>query len=138
MLESIQSPLTSFKGVGPVIATAVHGETLSIERFAAADRFARYNGTAPREDSSGRMPKHVKNYRCNKRLKYAFMQLVLNAARYRVASKIYEKHLESRGVTGGAARIRLARQLSDVVFAMLGDGREYERQYHMSHEKSAA
>lgn len=138
LLDSMKSPLISFKGIGPITAAAIHGETLSIERFATADRFARYNGTAPREDSSGRMPRHVKNYRCNKRLKQAFMQLALNAPRYHVASKIYQKHLQSYGITGGAARIRLARRLSDIVFAMLRDGREYNLEYHMTHRKSVA
>lgn len=138
LLESINSPLISFKGIGPVTAAAIHGETLSIERFATADRFARYNGTAPREDSSGRKPKHVKNRRCNKRLRQAFMQLALNAPRHQVASKIYLKHLESRGITQGAARIRLARRLSDIVYAMLRDGRDYDLEYHVRHKTSAA
>jgi len=138
LLEVIESPLMSFKGIGPVTAATIHGETLSIARFATADRFARYNGTAPREDSSGRTPKHVKNRRCNKRLRQAFMQLALNAPRYHVASKIYRKHLESCGITGGAARVRLARRLSDIVFAMLRDGRKYDLEYHMTHKKSVA
>ncbi len=138
LLESLKSPLVSFKGIGPVIAAAIHGETLSIERFATADRFARYNGTAPREDSSGRKPKQVKNRRCNKRLRQAFMQLALNAPRYHIASKAYQKHLESCGITGGAARVRLARRLSNIIFAMLRDRREYNLEYYMNHKKSAA
>ena len=48
LLESINSPLPSFKGLGPVTAAAIHVEMLCIQRFATADRFARYNGTAPR------------------------------------------------------------------------------------------
>jgi len=138
LLELIKSPLVSLKGLGPVIAAAIHGETLSIERFATADRFARYNGTAPREDSSGRKPKQVKNRRCNKRLRQAFMQLALNAPRYNVVSKAYQKHLASCGITGGAARVRLARRLSNVIFAMLRDGREYDLEYYMTHKKTAA
>ncbi len=138
LLDSLESPLISFKGIGPVTAAAIHGETLSIERFATADRFARYNGTAPREDSSGRKPKQVKNRRCNKRLRQALMQLALNAPRYHVASKAYQKHLESCGITGGAARVRLARRLSDIIFAMLRDSREYNLEYYMTHKRSAA
>ena len=138
LLEAIESPLISFKGIGPVIAATIHGETLSIERFATADRFARYNGTAPREDSSGRKPRHVKNRRCNKLLRQALMQLALNAPRYHVASKAYQKHLESRGITGGAARVRLVRRLSDIIFAMLRDGRKYDLEYYMAHRKTAA
>jgi len=138
LLESVNSPLMSFKGIGPVIAAAIHGETLSVERFATADRFARYNGTAPREDSTGRTPKQVKNRRCNRRLRQAFMQLALNAPRYHPASRLYQDHLASAGITGGAARVRLARRLSDIIFAMMRDSREYKLEYHMAHRRSAA
>ena len=106
--------------------------------LATADRFARYNGTAPREDSSGRKPGHAKNRRCNKRLRQALMQLALNALRYHAVSKAYQKHLESHGITGGAARVRLARRLSDIIFAMLRDGREYDLEYYTAHGKTAA
>lgn len=138
LLESVHSTLGSFKGIGPVTAATIHGETSSIERFATADRFARYNGTAPREDSTGRTPKHIKNYRCNKRLRQAFMQLALNAPRYHMPSKAYQNRLKLCGITGGAARIRLARRLSDIIFAMLRDGREYNLEYYMTHKKPAA
>ncbi len=66
------------------------------------------------------------------------MQLALNAPRYHVASKAYQKHLESRGITGGAARVRLARRLSDIIFAMLRDGRKYDLEYYMAHRTTAA
>ena len=137
-LESIGSPLPSFKGIGPILSATIHGETLSIQRFGTADQFARYNGTAPREDSSGRQPRHVKNVRCNRRLRQAFMQLALNAPRYQVASRAYEKHLEARGITGGAARIRLARRLSNIVFAMLRDNQPYDLELYMNKKKPAA
>lgn len=138
VLEQIETPLTSFKGLGPITAAVIHGETLSVHRFATADRFARYNGTAPREDSSGRSPRHVKNYRCNKRLKAALMQLALNAPKYHQASTDYLAHLASRGIQGGAARLRLARRLSGIVYAMLKQNRPYDLDYHLEKKKSAA
>lgn len=131
LLKAIDSPLLSFKGLGTVIAATLHGETLSVNRFATGDRFARFNGTAPREDSSGRSPRHVKNWRCNKRLRHALMQLALNAPRYHEVSRAYLKHLQARGITGGAARLRLARRLSDVVYAMLRDNRPYDVEYFL-------
>lgn len=138
LLEVIQTPLTSFKGLGTVIAATIHGETLSIQRFATAARFARYNGTAPREDSSGRSPKHVKNWRCNRRLRQAFLQLAMMAPRYHAASAAYEKHLASRGHTGGAARLRMARRLSNIVFAMLRDQKGYDVEIFRAKQKSVA
>jgi transposase len=138
VLDAIDSPLRSFKGIGPVIAAAIHGETLSIQRFATADRFARYNGTAPREDSSGRTPRFVKNHCCNRRLRQAFMQLALLAARHQPASEAYLQHLAAHGITGGAARVRLARRLSSIVFAMLRDRRPYDLELYMSRKNAAA
>lgn len=125
-LNAIASPLLSFKGLGTVIAATIHGEMLSVERFATADHFARYNGTAPREDSSGRSPKHVKNQRCNRRLRYALLQLALLAPRYHRLSASYLEHLTKQGHGPGAARLRLARRLSDIVFAMLRDKKIYD------------
>jgi transposase len=125
-LETIDSPLLSFKGLGTITAATIHGEMLSIDRFPTADHFARYNGTAPREDSSGRSPKHVKNQRCNKRLRYAFLQLALQAPRYHSLSASYLDHLTRQGHGPGAARLRLARRLSDIVYAMLRDNKAYD------------
>lgn len=138
LLRAIDSPLLRTRGIGAVTAAAIHGETLSIQRFATADRFARYNGTAPCEDTSGRRPRFVKNHRCNRRLRQAMMQLALNAPKYLIASQAYLLHLRSRGIVGGAARIRLARRLSDVIYAMLRDNRPYDLEYHMTHKKNAA
>ena len=134
----MNSPLPSFKGIGPVIAAAIHGETLSVRRFATADCFARYNGTAPREDSSGRSPRFVKNNRCNRRLRQAFLQLALLAPRLQPASAAYMQQLAARGLTGGAARVRLARRLSNIVFAMLRDGRPYDMDLYMARKNTAA
>ena len=138
ILHAIESPLLSFKGLGPVTAAAIHGETLSIERFPTADRFARYNGTAPREDSSGRQPRFVKNQRCNKRLRQSFLQLALNAIKHQPVSRLYLKHLATRGLTGQRARLRLARRLSDIVFAMLRDHRPYDLEYYITRKTKAA
>ena len=138
VLEAIHSAARSFKGLGTVIAARIHGETLSIHRFATADRFARYNGTAPREDSSGRRPRQVKNYRCNKRLKQALMQLALTADRYHEESAKYLEHLRAKGITGGAARLRLARRLSDIIYAMLKANRAYDLDHHLKSRRSAA
>lgn len=137
-IDKIGSPLRSFKGIGAVTAAIIEGETLSIERFATADRFARFNGTAPREDSSGRRTGHVKNVRCNRRLRQALLQLALNAPRYHPESAEYLNRLQQKGITQGAARIRLARRLSDIIYAMLKNRRDYSREYHLLHKRKPA
>ena len=118
-------------------AATVHGETLAIERFPSADHFARYNGTAPREDSSGRQPRHVKNHRCNRRLRWALRQYALLAARYLPESAAYLERLAARNVTGGAALLRLARRLSDIIYAVLKHDRPYDLEYFHEHRRHA-
>ena len=138
ILKGIDSPLLSFKGMGPVTAAAIHGETLSIERFAAADHFTGYNGTDPREDSSGRQPRFVKNRRCNKRLRQTFLQLALNALKHQPASKTQHERFADRGIIGQAARVRRVRRSSDIVYAILRDHRAYDLAYYMKRKQQAA
>jgi transposase len=135
LLDAMQEPLTSFKGLGTVIAGTIIGETLSIQRFPSADHFARYNGTAPRESSSGRTIRHVKNRQCNPRLKRAFLQLALNAPKYHPESQQYVDQLKRSGIKDGAARLRLARRLSDLIYAMLKNNRKYDVEYHREHRR---
>ncbi len=138
VLKEIRTPLTGMKGLGTVIAATIHGEILSVDRFATADRFARYNGTAPRSDSTGRSPRQVKNQRCNHRLKRVFLQLALTAMQHEPVSRAYCQQLQARGVRGGAARLRLARRLSDVVYAMLKNNRPYSVEYFMERKRKTA
>jgi transposase len=119
-LAALASPLGSLKAMGPVLAATIHGEVLAVTRFPSADHFARYNGTAPREDSSGRRPRHIRNWRCNQRLRWALRQYALLAA---------------RGVTGGPALLRLARRLSDIIYALLKHGRPYDLNYFLEHRR---
>ena len=66
------------------------------------------------------------------------MQLALLAPRHQPASAAYVQHLAARGITGGAARVRLARRLTSIVFAMLRDRRSYDLEFYMSRKSAAA
>jgi transposase len=48
--------LTSVFGISDVLAAKILGHTGDVGRFASADRFASYTGTAPIEASSGESP----------------------------------------------------------------------------------
>ncbi len=50
--------ITDVYGVGPIVAALLIGYTGDIGRFASADHYAAYNGTAPIEVSSGGKTKH--------------------------------------------------------------------------------
>jgi hypothetical protein len=58
-------------GVGPVLAAYLIGYSGDVRRFATAGHYARYNGTAPIEASSGPRVRHRLNPRGNRQLNHA-------------------------------------------------------------------
>jgi transposase len=126
LLPKTGQKLESFKGIKTAIASVILGETLNPNRFQTKDQFALYNGTAPKEKSSGGRSKHVANKGCNRRLKRAFYQIALTASQHDLLSCAYYQSLIARGLPKREALKRLARRLSDIVFAMLKSKRAYD------------
>lgn len=58
-------------GVGPVGAAIIVGHTGSVGRFPTSGHFARFNGTAPIDASSGEVKRHRLNPRGNRQLNHA-------------------------------------------------------------------
>jgi len=63
--------VTNVFGVGPVVAAYLIGHSGDIRRFPTAAHYARYNGTAPIQASSGPIKRHRLNPRGNRQLIYA-------------------------------------------------------------------
>jgi transposase len=124
--------LETFNGLGIVLAGRLIADTVSTERFNNdPNRYASYNGTAPAIKGSGQHYRHVENKRCNRRLKNAFHQLAINAARCEPLSKEYYEHLvEEKGMESHHAIKRLMRRLSDIIFAMMRDKKPYDPAIH--------
>ena len=124
--------LETFNGLGIVLASRLIADTLRTDRFDNdPDKFASYNGTAPAVIGSGQHYRHVENKRCNRRLKNAFHQLAINAARHEPLSKAYYEHLvEEKGMERNHAVKRLMRRLSDIIFAMMRDKTPYDPDIH--------
>jgi transposase len=62
------SSVTSVHGVGPIMAAYLIGYTGNIARFPSAGHYARYNGTAPIDASSGTHIRHRLNPGGNRQL----------------------------------------------------------------------
>ncbi|MFW6116599.1 MAG: IS110 family transposase, partial [bacterium] len=124
--------LETFNGLGVVLAGRLIADTASTERFDNdPDRYASYNGTAPAIEGSGQHRRHVENKRCNRRLKDAFHQLAVNAARCEPLSKEYYARLvEEEGMEPHQAIKRLMRRLSNIIFAMMRDKTPYDPDIH--------
>jgi transposase len=115
--------LTDIVGVGPVTAATILGEVGDVARFATADHFASYTGTAPIEASSGEVIRHRLSRAGNRRLNSALHVVALSNKRYDPRGKTcYERKLAAGKGSKGSLRC-LKRRLSDVVFRVLVEDR---------------
>ena len=75
LLPETHQNLTSLKSIDTVIVSVLLGDTLNPDRFDTHDKFARYNGSAPKERSSGGKVRHRARKGCNHRLKKTLRQI---------------------------------------------------------------
>jgi transposase len=112
-------------GVGPVVAAMVVGHTGDITRFANADRFAAYTGTAPIEASSGPHKVYRLSRRGNRQLNHAIHIVAVTQIRYRHSpGRAYYDRKIAEGKSPKMALRALKRRISDTLYrAMLADVR---------------
>ena len=112
-------------GVGPVVAATVVGITGDIARFPSRDRFAAFNGTAPREVSSGGRKVWRLSRRGNRTMNHAIHMAAVTQLRFAHSPGrgFYERKL-GEGKTPKEALRALKRRISDVLWAaMVADAR---------------
>jgi transposase len=111
--------LTDVYGVGPVVAALLVGYTSDIGRFATADHYAAYNGTAPVEYSSGGKTKHRLSMRGNRVLNHAIHMAAVTQIRHDTPARLYYDKKQAEGKTRKEALRALKRRISDVVYRKL-------------------
>ena len=118
-VEATETSLLSLRGVGPVVAAIILGETRDIRRFADRARFARLNASAPIPASSGHTRRMRLNPGGNRQLNHALHIIALTQSRCDPRAREYI----ARKIAGGASHrdaIRaLKRRLSDVIYQLL-------------------
>ena len=113
------SSVTEVYGVGPVVACYLLGHTGDVARFPSAGHYARYNGTAPIETSSGPVVRHRLNRRGNRQLNHALhMAAVTQIAHDTPGRAYYRAKLAEKHRTAEAMRA-LKRRISDAVYRQL-------------------
>lgn len=135
LIKSTGQQLQTLKGINTTLAGVFLGETLSPDRFPKSSSFACFNGTAPRENSTGGRSKHSANKFCNRRLKRSFRQLALTAIRCHPLSKEFYQNSIKRGLSKNEALKRLERRLSDILFRMIKDKSAYDPQITLNNIK---
>ena len=106
-------------GVGPIVAAHVIGYTGDVSRFPSAGHFARYNGTAPIEASSGPKKRHRLNPRGNRQLNHAIHMIAVTQVRNETPGRAYYLRRQAEGKSRKEAMRALKRRLSDVVYRQL-------------------
>ena len=111
--------VTDIYGVGPIVAAFLIGYTGDIGRFASADHYAAYNGTAPIEYSSGGKTKHRLSLRGNRVLNHAIHAAAVTQIRFETPGRSYYDKKIAEGKTNKEALRALKRRISNVVYQRL-------------------
>ena len=118
-VTAANTTVTDIYGVGPIVAALLIGYSGNIARFASADRYAAYNGTAPVEYSSGGKKRHRLSRRGNRVLNHAIHMAAVTQIRYPTPGRVYYDRKLAEGKTKKEALRALKRRLSNVVYRHL-------------------
>jgi transposase len=119
-VTAADSTLTDIYGVGPLVAAFVIGYTGDPHRFASADHYAAYNGTAPIEYSSGGSKKHRLSMRGNRVLNHAIhMAAMAQISKPTSTGWAYYDKKQAEGKTKKEALRALKRRISDAIYRQL-------------------
>jgi transposase len=113
------STVTDVFGVGPVVAAYLIGHTGDVARFPSAGHYARYNGTAPIEASSGPTIRHRLNPRGNRQLNHALHMAAVTQVRNDTPGRAYYLAKQAHGHSRKEAMRALKRRISDAVYRQL-------------------
>lgn len=111
--------VTEVFGVGPVLAAYLIGYSGDVRRFPTAGHYARYNGTAPIEASSGPRVRHRLNPRGNRQLNHALHIAAVTQVAHDTPGRAYYLRKQAEGKTRKEALRALKRPISNAVYRQL-------------------
>lgn len=114
-----KSSVTAVYGVGPICAAIILGHSGDIRRFPTAGHYARHNGTAPIEASSGPNSRHRLNPRGNRQLNHALYIAALAQIAHDTPGRVYFDRKRAEGKSKKEAMRALKRRISDAVYRQL-------------------
>jgi transposase len=106
-------------GVGPIGAAIIVGRSGDVRRFPTGGHYARHNGTAPLEASSGPKARHRLNPRGDRQLNHAIYTAALAQIGHAHPGRDYYLRKQAEGKTKKEAMRALKRRISDVVYRQL-------------------
>ena len=103
------------------MAAIILGRTGDIRRFPTSGHFARHNGTAPIEASSGPKARHRLNPRGDRQLNHAIHMAAVTQVRNDTPGRAFYLRKQAEGKTRKEAMRALKRHISDAVYHRLID-----------------
>jgi transposase len=103
------------------MAAIIIGRTGDVRRFPTAGHFARHNGTAPIEASSGPKKRHRLNPRGDRQLNHALHMAAVTQVRNDTPGRVYYLRKQAEGKSRKEAMRALKRRVSDAVYQHLLD-----------------
>jgi len=121
--------LQSIGGCGPILSTLVMAELADYQRFTHCGALRCYAGLTASIDDTGERSRYGRLVKGNSYLKYALVMLAQHMASHKdfegtAMRRRYYRCLFKHDRT--VANIDLARQLCDLIYAMLRDGTDYK------------
>ena len=111
--------MTEIHGIGPLTAAIIIGRVGDVSRFPTAGHFARHNGTAPIEASSGPTKRHRLNPRGDRQLNHAIHMAAVTQVGHDTPGRVYYLRKQAEGKTRKEAMRALKRHISDAVYQRL-------------------
>jgi len=110
--------LLSLPGCAALTAAKILTETAGIHRFATADKYAAYAGTAPIPASSGNTTRHRLSRRGNRQLNAAIHTIAVTQIRLNGPGHDYHQHLRATGKTRKEALRCLKRKITRTLYQL--------------------
>jgi transposase len=120
------SSLTEIFGISEVLAAKIIGHTGDITRFATADHYASYTGTAPIEVSSGEQTRHRLSRAGNRSLNHALHLAARVQTMHPGPGQAYYQRKQAQHKTPAEALRSLKRQLAKTVYRHLRDNHAHQ------------
>jgi transposase len=121
VIAATGTTVTDIHGIGPLTAAIIIGRVGDIRRFPTAGHFARHNGTAPIEASSGPKKRHRLNPRGDRQLNHAIHMAAVTQVGHDTPGRAYYLRKQEEGKTRKEALRALKRHISDAVYQRLLD-----------------
>jgi len=111
--------ITEIYGIGSLTAAIIIGRVGDITRFPTSGHFARHNGTAPIEASSGPKKRHRLNPRGDRQLNHAIHMAAVTQVGHDTLGRTYYLRKQAEGKTRKEAMRALKRHISDAIYQRL-------------------